>query len=156
MTSIWPNMKVTRIEHRHALHARCIFPAGRVEMGLFLHLKRRKKKTLYVGNSNDNTLCAGKNSKAIKTVELVLSVCFVTWMPFLILNVVSCYNLTTECRRGDSKRPIPVARTWVKATALTLSAVNPLIYCFWNGDFQQVFSLVFLLAARSPPDLQQI
>ena len=67
----------------------------------------------------------------MQTVGLVLGVCFVTWLPFLILNIVSCYNLTTECTRGDSKRPIPVARTWVKATALTLSA------------------------ARSPADLQQ-
>ena len=156
MTSIWPNMKVTRIEHRHALHARCIFPAGRVEMGLFLHLKRRKKKPCKLETPMTIHSALVKNSKAIKTVELVWSVCFVTWMPFLILNVVSCYNLTTECRRGDSKRPIPVARTWVKATALTLSAVNPLINCFRNGEFPQVFSLVFSLAARSPPDLQQI
>ena len=52
-----------------------------------------KKET---GNSNDNRLRAGKNFKAIKTVGLVLSICFVTWMPYLILTIVSCYNLITD------------------------------------------------------------
>ena len=93
-----------------------------------------KKET---GNSNDNRL------RAIKTVGLVLSICFVTWMPYLILTIVSCYNLITHCRRGDSKRPIPVARTWVKATALTLSAINPLIYTSERASFNKLFAGLF-------------
>ena len=95
------------------------------------------------GNSNDNRLRAGKNFKAIKTVGLVLSICFVTWMPYLILTIVSCYNLITQCRRGDSKRPIPVARTWVRETALTSSAFNPSIYTSERASFNKLFAGLF-------------
>ena len=95
------------------------------------------------GNSNDNRLRAGKNFKAIKTVGLVLSICFVTWMPCLILTIVSCYNLITQCRRGDLKRPIPVARTWVRATALTSSAFNPSIYTSERASFSKLFAGLF-------------
>ena len=105
-------------------------------------IQNNKKKEN--GNSNDNRLRAGENFKAIKTVGLVLIVCFVMWMPCLILTIVSYYNLTTQCRQGDSKRPIPVARTWVKATALTLSAINPLIYTSERVGFNKLFAGLFI------------
>ena len=87
---------------------------------------------------------ANTDIRVCKTVGLVLIVCFVMWMPSLILTIVSYYNLTTQCRQGDSKRPIPVARTWVKATALTLSAINPLIYTSEKVGFNKLFAGLFI------------
>ena len=107
-----------------------------------------KKET---GNSNDNRLRAGKNFKAIKTVGLVLSICFVTWMPYLILTIVSCYNLTTQCRQGDSKRPIPVARTWV-SNCTDFIGIQSIDIHFRKGEFQQAFRRSF----HWLPGLQQI
>ena len=111
-----------------------------------------KKET---GNSNDNRLRAGKNFKAIKTVGLVLSICFVTWMPYLILTIVSCYNLITDIVDEE------IQRDRFRLQGLGLKQLRWLYqqsihwYTLPKGRVSTSFSPVFSLAARSPKDLRQ-
>ena len=87
-------------------------------------------------HSNDDTLRGVvKNLKAIKTIGLVLSVCIITWIPCFILTIIAYHYYTTK-KDCLFEKLLSLAWPWVEATALTSSAINPLIYYFRNGEFR--------------------
>ena len=94
-------------------------------------------------HSNDDTLRGVvKNFKAIKTIGLVLSVCIITWIPCFILTIIA-YHYSTTKKDCLFEKLFSLAWPWVGATALTSSAINPLIYYFRNGEFRQAFCSTF-------------
>ena len=94
-------------------------------------------------HSNDDTLRGVvKNLKAIKTIGLVFIVCIITWIPCFILTIVA-YHYSTTKKDCLFEKLFSLAWPWVRATALTSSAINPLIYYFRNGEFRQAFCSTF-------------
>ena len=94
-------------------------------------------------HSNDDTLPGVvKNFKAIKTIGLVFSVCIITWIPCFILTIIT-YHYGTTKKDCLFEKLFSLAWPWVGATALTSSAINPLIYYFRNGEFRQAFCSTF-------------
>lgn len=62
---------------------------------------------------NENALRGIVNNfKAIKTIGLVLSVCIITWIPYLILSIV-IYHYRTTKEDCVSKKLLSVAWPWV-------------------------------------------
>ena len=94
-------------------------------------------------HSNDDTLRGVvKNLKAIKTTGLVFSVCIITWIPCFILTIITYHYYTTK-KDCLFEKLFSLAWPWVEATALTSSAINPIIYYFKNGEFRQAFCSTF-------------
>ena len=83
-----------------------------------------------------------QNLKAIKTVGFVLSVCIITWMPSVVLQLVKFYYMEEE-KRCRLRKLTFVVSPWVDAIAFTSSAINPLIYYFRNSDFRRAFRRTF-------------
>ena len=102
---------------------------------------KRVKKDYQHGD--DSSRRALNNFKAIKTVGLVLGVFIVTWMPSLILALVTYYYRKTEHEQCEEQELHSVALPWAEAAAFTSSAINPLIYYFRNGEFCQAFRNTF-------------
>ena len=96
-----------------------------------------------IPDSDENVRVRGmQNFKAIKTVGFVLSACIITWMPSVVLQLVTFYYIEEEkrCRLRKIKF---VVSPWVEAIAFTSSAINPLIYYFRNSDFRRAFRRTF-------------
>ena len=83
-----------------------------------------------------------QNFKAIKTVGFVLSACIITWMPSVVLQLVTFYYIEEE-KRCTLRKIKFVVSPWVEAIAFTSSAINPLIYYFRNSDFRRAFRRTF-------------
>ena len=83
-----------------------------------------------------------QNFKAIKTVGFVLSACIITWMPSVVLQLVTFYYIE-EAKRCRLRKIKFVVSPWVQAIAFTSSAINPLIYYFRNSDFRRAFRRTF-------------
>ena len=105
------------------------------------------------------SLCQSLNNfKAIKTVGLVLGVFITTWMPCLIVELVTYYYRKMEHKRCGELELHSVAWPWVEVIALTSSAINPVIYYFRNNEFRQAFKRTFdqrrdCLCHNNAPDL---
>ena len=108
-------------------------------------------------HSNDDTLRGVvKNLKAIKTTGLVFSVCIITWIPCFILTIITYHYYTTK-KDCLFEKLFSLAWPWVEATALTSSAINPIIYYFKNGEFRQAFcSTFYSFPCLSEPKMSQI
>ena len=83
-----------------------------------------------------------QNFKAIKTVGFVLSACIITWMPSVVLQLITFYYIE-EAKRCRLRKIKFVVSPWVQAIAFTSSAINPLIYYFRNSDFRRAFRRTF-------------
>ena len=83
-----------------------------------------------------------QNFKAIKTVGFVLSTCIITWMPSVVLQLVTFYYMEEE-KRCRLRKLTFVVSPWVEAIAFTSSAINPLIYYLRNSDFRRAFRRTF-------------
>ena len=83
-----------------------------------------------------------QNFKAIKTVGFVLSACIITWMPSVVLQLVTFYYIE-EAKRCRLRKIKFVVSPWVQAIAFTSSAINPLIYYLRNSDFRRAFRRTF-------------
>ena len=93
--------------------------------------------------TNYSSRQALNNFKAIKTVGLILGVFIITWMPCLILDLVIYYYRKIEHKQCNEHELHYMALPWVKVTAFTSSAINPLIYYFRNSEFCQAFRRTF-------------
>ena len=82
---------------------------------------------------------ATQNQKAIKTIGFVLGVFIVSWMPSLVIAIVS-YVTADECLRNRLEY---VVWPWIAATGFTSSAINPWIYVFRNGEFRDALRRCF-------------
>ena len=104
---------------------------------------RRILETTNIPDSGENIrVRVVQNLKAIKTVGFVLSACIITWMPSVVLQLVTFYYMEEE--KGCRLRKLEfVVSPWVEAIAFTSSAINPLIYYFRNSDFRRAFRRTF-------------
>ena len=104
---------------------------------------RRILETTNIPDSGENIrVRVVQNLKAIKTVGFVLSVCIITWMPSVVLQLVKFYYMEEE-KRCRLRKLTFVVSPWVDAIAFTSSAINPLIYYFRNSDFRRAFRRTF-------------
>ena len=111
-----------------------------------------------IPDSGENVRVRGmQNFKAIKTVGFVLSACIITWMPSVVLQLVTFYYIE-EAKRCRLRKIKFVVSPWVQAIAFTSSAINPLIYYFRNSDFRRAFRRTFHWLpcdhAQDAPDLR--
>ena len=105
-----------------------------------------------IPNSGENVrVCVMQNFKAIKTVGFVLSACIITWMPSVVLQLVTFYYIE-EAKRCRLRKIKFVVSPWVEAIVFTSSAINPLIYYFRNSDFRRALRRTFHWL---PCDLEQ-
>ena len=88
---------------------------------------------------NNTPRRARQNHKAIKTIGFVLGVFIVSWMPSLVISVVS-YAAADECLRYRLEY---VVWPWIAAIGFTSSAINPWIYVFFNGEFRDALRRCF-------------
>ena len=104
---------------------------------------RRILETTNIPDSGENIrVRVVQNLKAIKTVGFVLSACIITWMPSVVLQLVTFYYIE-EAKRCRLRKIKFVVSPWVEAIAFTSSAINPLIYYFRNSDFRRAFRRTF-------------
>ena len=104
---------------------------------------RRILETTNIPDSGENTrVRVVQNLKAIKTVGFVLSACIITWMPSVVLQLVTFYYIE-EAKRCRLRKIKFVVSPWVEAIAFTSSAINPLIYYLRNSDFRRAFRRTF-------------
>ena len=112
---------------------------------------RRILETTNIPDSGENMrVRVMQNFKAIKTVGFVLSAYIITWMPSVVLQLVTFYYI--EENRDGLYKVILVVWPWVEAIAFTSSAINPLIYYFRNSDFRRALRRTFHWL---PCDLEQ-
>ena len=105
-----------------------------------------------IPDSGENVRVRGmQNLKAIKTVGFVLSACIITWMPSVVLQLVTFYYIE-EAKRCRLRKIKFVVSPWVEAIVFTSSAINPLIYYFRNSDFRRALRRTFHWL---PCDLEQ-
>ena len=113
-----------------------IFKVARKQFGRILAAKK-------LPDSSENIRArVTQNFKAIKTVGFVLSACIITWMPSVVLQLVTFYYIE-EAKRCRLRKIKFVVSPWVQAIAFTSSAINPLIYYFRNSDFRRAFRRTF-------------
>ena len=111
---------------------------------IFKAVRKQVKRITVEGHQTDsaenNTAPrATQNHKAIKTIGLVLGVFIVSWMPSLVITVVS-YVTAGECL---GNRLEYVVWPWIAAMGFTSSAINPWIYVFRNGEFREALHRCF-------------
>ena len=122
-----------------------IFKLARKQFGRILPAKN-------IPDSGENIRVRGmQNLKAIKTVGFVLSACIITWMPSVVLQLVTFYYIE-EAKRCRLRKIKFVVSPWVEAIVFTSSAINPLIYYFRNSDFRRALRRTFHWL---PCDLEQ-
>ena len=122
-----------------------IFKLARKQFGRILPAKN-------IPDSGENVRVRGmQNLKAIKTVGFVLSACIITWMPSVVLQLVTFYYIE-EAKRCRLRKIKFVVSPWVEAIVFTSSAINPLIYYFRNSDFRRALRRTFHWL---PCDLEQ-
>ena len=113
-----------------------IFKVARKQFGRILAAKK-------LPDSSENIRArVTQNFKAIKTVGFVLSACIITWMPSVVLQLVTFYYIE-EAKRCTLRKIKFVVSPWVQAIAFTSSAINPLIYYLRNSDFRRAFRRTF-------------
>ena len=101
-----------------------------------IQASRVKRENLQTSNEINAPVRAIQNYKAIKTIGSVLGVFIVSWMPSLVVSVVSYVTASDTCL--DNKLAY-VVWPWIEAVGLTSSAINPWIYYFRNGEFREAF-----------------
>lgn len=82
-----------------------------------------------------------KNSKAAKTVSIVVGLFVVCWSPSLVTSLVN-YFTQDPCGR-DKQLSYYTEWTSVEALAFTSSAINPWVYCLRNDEFYEALSRTF-------------
>ena len=92
-------------------------------------------------NDHDAVKRGKKNSKAAKTVSIVVGLFVVCWSPSLVTSLVN-YFTPDPC--GLNKQ-LSYYTEWtsVEALAFTSSAINPWVYCLRNDDFYEALSRTF-------------
>lgn len=87
-----------------------------------------------------------KNSKAAKTVSIVVGLFVVCWSPSLVTSLV---NYFTQDPCGMDKQLSYITEwTSVEALAFTSSAINPWVYCLRNDEFYEALSRTFPCFSR--------
>ena len=123
-----------------------LFPITVVTLCYFWIFKTVRKQTRKITVERHQNPAENKtlprtrqNQKAIKTIGFVLGVCIVSWMPSLVVTVIS-YIRADECFRN---KLVYVAWPWIATVGLTSSAINPWICVFRNEDFREALRRYF-------------
>ena len=109
-----------------------------------LRAAAEQSRKIITGNSlpNQDAVKRGKNnSKAAKTVSIVVGLFVVCWSPSLVTSLVN-YFTPDPC--GLNKQ-LSYYTVWtsVEALAFTSSAINPWVYCLRNDEFYEALSRNF-------------
>ena len=82
-----------------------------------------------------------KNSKAAKTVSIVVGLFVVCWTPSLVTSLVNYF--TPDPCGLDKQLSYYTVWTSVEALAFTSSGINPWVYCLRNDEFYEALSRTF-------------
>lgn len=87
-----------------------------------------------------------KNSKAAKTVSIVVGLFVVCWSPSLVTSLVNYFTLD-PCGLNQQ---LSYYTEWtsVEALAFTSSGINPWVYCLRNDEFYEALSRTFPCFSR--------
>ena len=111
---------------------------------LILRAAAEQSRKIMTDNSlhNQDAVKRGKrNSKAAKTVSIVVGLFVVCWSPSLVTSLVNYF--TSDPCGIDQQLSYYTVWTSVEALAFTSSIINPWVYCLRNDEFYEALSRNF-------------
>ena len=83
---------------------------------------------------------AKTNTKASKTLFIIVGLFVVSWLPSLVTSFVNYFTQSGYCGLLSYYNTVWL---WVEAVAFTSSGINPWVYCLRNNEFYQHLSRHF-------------
>lgn len=90
------------------------------------------------------------DTKAIRTLGIVMGVFCACWLPFFIMYVLSSFCTSSSCELSYEWRS---AITWL---GYLNSSINPVIYSFTNKDFKTAFRRILCFCASPAIVIDQV
>ena len=105
-----------------------------------LTIERGRRRQRYLRRRRKNRISLNQERRAAKTLGIIMGCFVMCWMPFFILEVVKpfCVN----CHFSPTMMKV---FTWL---GYLNSALNPIIYTFFNQDFRKGFQRIICCATK--------
>ena len=105
--------------------------------------KRQLNRIIYINSLPHNQAevkRAKTNTKASKTLFIIVGLFVVSWLPSLVTSFVNYFTQSGYCGLLSYYNTVWL---WVEAVAFTSSGINPWVYCLRNNEFYQHLSRHF-------------